>query len=88
MLPRWARVPAAALLASADGRDGYLDPCVLPAHASSTASSTVDADLMRSCVMVTDGDRVVDVVDKNEKAVDLHGSRFSIRVPVMHLVMR
>ena len=36
---------------------GVWAPCVLLAHASSTASSTVDADLM-----VTDGDRVV--VDK------------------------
>ena len=36
---------------------GVWAPCVLLAHASSTASSTVDADLM-----VTDSDRVV--VDK------------------------
>ena len=37
---------------------GVWAPCESPAHAASTASSTVDADLM-----VTDGDRVV--VDKN-----------------------
>ena len=36
---------------------GVWAPCESPAHAASTASSTVDADLM-----VTDGDRVV--VDK------------------------
>ena len=39
---------------------GVWAPCESPAHAASTASSTVDADLM-----VTDGDRVV--VDKKQK---------------------
>ena len=40
------------------GETGVWAPCESPAHAASTASSTVDADLM-----VTDGDGVV--VDKN-----------------------
>ena len=39
-------------------------PCEAPAHAASTASSTVDADLMVTVTAYTDGDRHRVVVDK------------------------
>ena len=54
MVPGAGAPPRPLLMAET----GVWAPCESPAHAASTASSTVDADLM-----VTDGDRVV--VDKN-----------------------